>query len=147
MGATTKKEIAESRAMTISEQAMSALTTQAVEIEVGGQKFRAIKRVTVPTLSHNFAAGETTVAIEFLTKFNGQPSKMPGAREGAMTYAARVVNLTTGEVANYVASTVVLSEINQAYPEDSYVGKKLIIEKIPGPSGRRYNRANIVEVE
>ncbi len=146
MGAIAKKET-EGNVTSISEQALSKLAMQSVEVKVGTTTFKAVKRVTVPTLGHDFAKGEKMVAVEFLTKFVGSPTKMLGARPDQMNYAARVIDLTTGEVCNYVGASVVLSEINQAYPDESYVGKKLVIEKIPGPSGKRYNRANIVEVE
>lgn len=41
---------------------------------------------------------------------------------------------------------MILSEINAAFPDETYVGKRLAIEKRPGPSGKRYNSATILEI-
>ena len=134
----SKKEVA---TQTISERALATIAT------VNGVEFTTKRRITVPTLGHNFAAGEVAVALEFVGKLVGMQSKQPGAREGILTYAARVIDLTDGQEKNYVASAVIYSELMQAFPDDSYVGKKLVIKKLPGPSGKRYNRAEILEIE
>ena len=131
---------------TLSERALANLGPSGGVITVGGVEFKGTRLVTVPTLSHNFARGEVSVAIEFVTAFVGSPSHMPGAKKDAMTYAARVINLVDGKEYNYVGSTVILSELKQAFPHDGYVGKKVVIRKLSGPSGKRYNSAEIIEV-
>lgn len=130
----------------LSKQAQ-AIGPHMTTLDIGGQTFKVTKRVTIPTLSHDLAKGVVAVAVEFVSEFVESKSKMANAAPDAMVNAARIIDLTTGEVMNYVGGTVVVSEIKQAYPNGSYVGKKMIIKKVAGPSGKRYNRAEIYEIE
>ena len=60
-------------------------------------------------------------------------------------HIAEVTNLQSGEVGRLVAHQVLESNLNEAYPNDGYVGKYFKISK--QKSAKRYFTFNIVEIK
>lgn len=58
-----------------------------------------------------------------------------------------VVNLTTGEQQQIVCGSVLVSVLNETYPNDSYKGLCFQITKRAGPAGRRYFVFDVDQIE
>lgn len=70
---------------------------------------------------------------------DGNPRKPPTLIE--------VLDLTTGEMAQLIASTIIKTELGEAYPNDSYVGLAFEITKQKRKEGREYDPYSIIEIE
>lgn len=114
-------------------------------IMIGGQQFQAIERVTIPTLSHKYP-DVLDVAVEFLSEFQDNESIDETTKVSRIVKVAKVIDLTTGEVSNYVGSAVIVSELKSFAP-NGYIGRKFAIRKLKPPLGKRYNKVSIMEIE
>jgi hypothetical protein len=61
-------------------------------------------------------------------------------------FLARVTNLETGEIQEIILGAVLLSELDDGYPEKSYVGKafRICLHKL---DGKAYNTYDLDEIE
>lgn len=107
--------------------------------------FKVKKALTLPVLK--LKPGEE-VYIQFaghmhVSKDTGQT--MNGKKMEPAT-VANVIDLTTGEMHVLICATVLNKEINENYPDDSYVGKAFAITLIRVPE-KKYNLYSIIEIE
>jgi len=58
-----------------------------------------------------------------------------------------VVNLITGQACTYIVGAAVKGNLEEQYPDESYVGKSFAINKLPAPAGKRYKTYEILEIE
>ena len=115
-------------------------------------QFEIVRNVTLPFL---MIAGDGTPSyVKFNTAIEPdtstfservRKSKNDGEQRQEPMHIAEVTNLQTGEVARLVAHSVLESQLNEAYPDNSYVGRNFKIEKTKA-AGKRYFNFNIVEI-
>jgi hypothetical protein len=70
---------------------------------------------------------------------SGNPRKPPTLVE--------VIDMTTGEVAQIIAATIINTEISENYPNESYIGLGFSIMKQKRKEGREYDPYEIAEVD
>jgi len=118
-------------------------------------QFEIIRNVTLPFiivpgdgtpfyLKFNTAiAADTTTFSERVRK-----SKLDGDKSATQEpmHIAEVTNLQTGEVGRLVMHSVLESNLNEAYPGNTYVGRYFKINKEKA-KGKRYFNFNIVEIK
>lgn len=105
-----------------------------------------VRNVTVPTLK--FPDG-SRIAVKIISKIEkGKEMKEGRGGKPKMEPAdvAQVMRLSTGEVVQLIFGTVLKSEIEDAYPEHSYVGKCFVIEKHAKAVGKTYATYSVTEV-
>lgn len=60
---------------------------------------------------------------------------------------ARVINLETGELNDIILGTVLISTLNENFPDDGYINKMFKIEKIAPEGTRAYSLWSVTEIE
>jgi hypothetical protein len=110
-------------------------------------KAKAVRRVTRPVLK--LEEGKPVFVKALKAFYEGREIKPTSSTEAQMKPATLldVVNLETGEEAQIVAGAVLASNLAEAYPSDSYVGKCFQITKEPKAKGKRYFTFDIIEIE
>jgi hypothetical protein len=100
------------------------------------------RRVTLDTLK---VPEGSRIAVKILCEIK-DGKDIPGSK----MKRARIMEialLSSGEVKNMVVAAIVESELTQAYPNNSYVGKCFRITKHGTPAGKRYHTYSIEEIE
>ena len=113
---------------------------------------KIIKRVTMPTLK---LVPDVPAYVKITDPiFDGKASKKKNAKDGdddkKPPKILNVINLETGEAMQLVCGAVVVSEINDNYKDNSYVGKCFEIikgGKVDAGGGRGYFTYKIAEIE
>jgi len=108
--------------------------------------FRVAKHVTLPLIK---LEEETPVYVKITApmflgkevKGTGDKAKMEPAT------LAHVVNLETGEPAQIIVNAVVVANLNECYPGDTYVNKSFQLIKHAKRDGKRYHDFSILEIE
>jgi hypothetical protein len=107
---------------TLSEQA-SALATKS-HMTLGGRKFTVAEQVTRTVLRQQEAQ---PFAVTFESPaFKSAPLPSPG-RPMQPPDVCNIINLETGDKQILIMNTVLLGELNRAFPNDTYVGKSFLI--------------------
>ncbi len=70
-----------------------------------------------------------------------------GKKKKEPAHLANVIDLRTGELAQIIVSAVVLSVLNEEYPDDGYVDKCFAITKKGKAPGKQYFGYSIEEIE
>lgn len=70
-----------------------------------------------------------------------------GKKKKEPAHLAEVIDLQTGELAQIIVSAVVLSVLNENYPDNSYVGKCFSITKKGKTPGKQYFGYNVEEID
>jgi hypothetical protein len=60
---------------------------------------------------------------------------------------ARVTDMETGELGEVILGTVLVSRLNEEYPDDKYVGRIFCLTKTAPEGTRKYSMFHITEVE
>ena len=120
-------------------------TTAKTETAAPAFKFKRTKVVTMPLL-------KPVLDQPFYVKMTGEIflGKEIKAGEGAKMEPAHLVNcvnLETGELCQIIVPAVLLSIVNEEYPENSYVGKSFEIVKMAKGGGKRYHPFKVAEIE
>lgn len=121
---------------------------------VAGEEFKVKEQITVPVLKHE--SGET-IAIQFVQpiivedQFEYETDKKTGeiidqTYKGKIN-VARVRELSSGQLFQLVLNAISASEIRNACPNDSYVGRCFAIKKLGTVAGKRYKEVQIIEIE
>jgi hypothetical protein len=100
-------------------------------------KMRAVTLPVIPlgkNVEHFFVI-LTAITIGKKISDNKEPARI-----------CNVLDMESGQVAICVAPTVMFNELNNNYPDNSYVGKGFSIMSRPGPSGSKWNHCEIAEV-
>ena len=127
---------------------------QTGSIMVAGTEFKVKEQVTVPVLKQE--SGETVaikitapilVEDQFDTKIDEETGEIIKQTFKGKINVGRVVELTSGQLFQYVFNAISASEIRNAYPDDSYVGKCFLIKKLAVVAGKRYKEVQIIEIE
>jgi len=74
-------------------------------------------------------------------------SKKEGKDAMEPAHICDITDLTTGEIAQLMLPSVLLSVLNEEYPEHSYVGRAFKITKRAKKEGRRYFPVDVEEIE
>lgn len=114
---------------------------------------KAVRNVTLPTLVLK-KAGDSAV-LKFMdamrvSKVKTKPDIGPDGKvkEREPATVATVVNTQTGEQFIYLVASVVKSNLERDYPDETYVGKSFYIQnKGKRTENQRYNDFAIIEVE
>lgn len=123
------------------------VVTEQTEIKHKGTPFARLAPVTLPILKH---ADNTAVYVRFDGEMRTEPKMKGGVplndEQGnpATITTARVVDLTTGELMNYVVGAALKSEL-QRYAK-GYVGVCFEIQKTPAAAGKRSKGYTIFEI-
>lgn len=109
-------------------------------------QFKVKRNLTLPTLS--LKANEVCF-VRFDEKIYIGKKAEPKDKEAAKEppHLVNVTDLETGEQKTLILNTVLVSTINEAYPNDSYVGLAFRIEKLEKKAGKDYHTFKVQEVE
>lgn len=111
-------------------------------------KFTIKKNVTLPLLkivANSTRYFKMTGAMFIGKEIEGGRKDAAGNPQKPATLA-HCVDLETGEEGQFIVSHVLYSELNGAYPDDSYVGKSFAFS-FTRPAGKKYNLVTIAEIE
>jgi hypothetical protein len=70
-----------------------------------------------------------------------------GTKKKEPAHLANVIDLRTGELAQIIVAAVVLSVLNEEYPNSGYVGRCFAITKKGKAPGKQYFGYNVEEIE
>jgi len=121
-------------------------TVPAVRQSAGIAGFKIAKRITLPSL---VLKENTPMALRIDDPFriskwiDPDPKK---AKEKPATICS-VTNMQTGEVAVLLVPEVMHKNLDEAYPDNTYVGKVFGVQKLPKRPGKRYHDMEIAELE
>jgi hypothetical protein len=116
-----------------------------------GFKFKVKKHVTLPLLKQEDGKPiyiKTTGAIFQAKELEGQRARKNA--EGQVQqppHLMHVTNLETGEEMQIIANEVLKSTLEDAYPNESYVGKSFAVERKPIQKGKKYATFTVTEIE
>jgi hypothetical protein len=118
-------------------------------VTIGGRSYQVRQQVTRTVLSQREMADGTVFAVMIETKAIQRLENYDPADADAMKppFVCNIVNLDSGEFQVLVMNAVLLSEIQRGYPDDSYVGKKFLIQRNKVIGGKRYRGYKVVEIE
>ena len=124
-----------------------AKNTQGVETEntaATSGKFTRKAAVILPVLKMQ---EEKPIFFQPVAPFYiGKPVEKDGKEEKPADLL-KVVNLETGEEALVVAGAVLKGNLEEAFPDAGYVGKKFEATKHAKQNGKRYNTYSLYEIE
>lgn len=108
--------------------------------------YKEAKRLTLPVLK--FEAG-TPVAVKILEEMHlGKKTKGRGDKaQMEPATICEILELDTGENLIMICATVLKSQLEEHFPDKSYVGKGFKITKMEKREGRNYSEFDIVELE
>jgi hypothetical protein len=124
-------------------------STKAAEVAapvVNVPKFKVTKTVTLPLSKWQLEVPkylEITGAIFEGKQVSEQKGKV-GDMEAAHLF--RAIDLTTGEQCEVISGTVLMGTLNEAYPDDAYVGKQFMFTQ-HAVEGKRYKTYSVTEIE
>jgi hypothetical protein len=132
---------------------MSKLNKEAQTQDTGTKapeapRFKRTAAIVVPQLKMELEKSyflNIKTPVEMGKHIEGQTDKDGKKKEPPML--ARVIDLTTGEELDLIFNTVLLGNLNEAYPDNGYVGKSFEIIKHDKAEGKDYNTFGIFEVE
>lgn len=104
--------------------------------------FRVAKQITMPVLKmeiDKLYALKITDALRVST-YKGEKDEKPADICG-------VIDMTTGALHTFLVPAVVKKNIEDNYPDNSYIGKVFAVQKLPKRPGKRYFDFNIAEIE
>ena len=105
---------------------------------------RMVKQVVVPALS--LQVGKPMILV--LTGAMRQSTYVDP--KGERKKPATIIpcgDVTTGAAYNLLAPAVLEANLREGYPDDSYVGKVFMMEKLPKRPGKNYFDLNLFEVD
>ena len=118
--------------------------------------FEIVRNVTLPFIiipsdgSEFYLKFNTAIAPDnttFSERVRRAKAAEPGKEQNVEPmHLAEVTNLKTGEVGRLVLHQVLESNLNEAYPNETYVGKLFQIKKQKAAKGRYFN-FNIIEIK
>jgi hypothetical protein len=109
-------------------------------------KFKRVRQVTVGTLK---LVNDQELFLKILTPMTTSAQVRKNA-DGTLEKPATVVralDLSTGEDVQVVVPTVLQSNLNTHFPNDSYVGKAFSITMHAQATGKRYRTVDVWEIE
>lgn len=128
--------------------------TDVTGVMVGGKLIRVIGAISVPTLKHET---NQTIAIRFdqpiTQKINEKKVKVVvggetvDATENVTINVVRVTELASMKTFTYVVNAMTKSDLEEAEPNQSYVGKWYALRKGQTVEGKRYKRVEIVRID
>ena len=120
--------------------------------ETSVMQFEVVRNVTLPFVmipadGSNMYLKFNTAILPDTSTFSERvrKSKNDGEAKQEPMHIAEVTNLQTGEAGRLVAHSVLESNLVEAYPDGSYVGKCFQIAKTKA-AGKRYFNFNITEI-
>ena len=119
-----------------------AVHTNGDDFAVATAAVKVVRRVTIPLLQ--FPEGQTITAKIVAPIYTGK--EIPGHQ---IKKAAELVQIDSrsGVRRLIIVNEVLKKELNEAYPDDGYVGKWFMITKIAPKDGKRYPTFDVQEVE
>lgn len=116
-------------------------------------KAEVVRPLVLPTLKYEV---ETPIAVRIETKMatstmsESRVEKAKGAGKGTKMDPAtvcQVTNLETGERQTLICNTVLVSTLEESYPDDKYVGLCFRIVKHEKAKGKKYNTFSIDQIK
>ena len=103
-------------------------------------KFEVAKHVTLPLFKIGkeplFCRFESKIVIGKIVDDKKEPPRM-----------AQVTNMETGELGEIIVGIVLKTNLEENYPDGTYVGKIFRLEKISPEGARKYSLYNITEMK
>jgi len=109
-------------------------------------KFRRVQQVTIPTLKVGTDTPIYVKVVSAMTLSTTTRKNTDGTLQTPAT-VMRVVNLESGEMAQVVCPSVLVSNLNTHYPAESYVGKSFEIIAHAAKDGKRYRTVDVYEID
>lgn len=123
------------------EASAAQANNDAANTKPAGFQFKVKKHVTVPLLK---MVNNTPIYVKFESAvFLG---KVVDDKKAA-PHMANCINLETGEQVQIILGTVLLGNLEEAYPDESYVGKAFELVKQAPEGSRKYALYQIAEIE
>jgi hypothetical protein len=111
-----------------------------------GPKFKIKKNLTPPLFK--FVEDETRYVKATSVIYIGKEQEVKsGEKKKEAAHLMDVINLETGEPGVIIVSAVVLSVLNESFPNNSYVDKGFAITKRSKAPGKNYNGYVVEELE
>lgn len=111
----------------------------------GGKQFSVKRMVTLPLLKH---ADGATVFIKIKGAiFTGKQVKTEGKVNEKPADLVNIQEMVSGRDMQYIVSAIVKSNLEELYPDQSYVEKCFAIRKGETVVGKRYKGYEILEIE
>lgn len=108
-------------------------------------QFKVKKNVTLPLFK--FGAEPRYFQMDGAIFIGKDVNEGAGKTKKEPPHMCRVTDLETGEQGEIIVGAVLLGILNENYPDDSFVGKKLAIKKISPEGARKYSLWNVAEIE
>lgn len=108
-------------------------------------KFVVKKHVTLPLFK--FGADPRYFRIDGEIFVGKDVNEGPGKAKKEPPHMVRVTDLETGEPGEIIVGAVLLGILNENFPDNSYVGKNLSIQKFSPEGVRKYSLWKVAEVE
>lgn len=123
--------------------------SDAKTVTVAGKTF-ACRHITMPTI--NPGVGELRILridspirqSSYVDKSTADGNRAVKQKEPAKV--CTVTNMETGEVANWLMPTLAYKELEEKYPEESYVGKIFAFQKMAKRTGKTYFDIQLAEL-
>ena len=122
-------------------------------VQLGGVTYEVVSQVNVPTLKQE---DQETVAVKFIQPILEKPQytdkivEVDGekrvVKEERIINIGRVIELSSGQVFEYVCNAMTADHLRAAYPNHGYVGRCFGIQKVGKVAGKLYKQTNIVEI-
>ena len=129
----------------VTEAQGTALAPSASEFAVSkevAQGFKRVRTLAVPVLPFPDGA---VIQCRILSK----AEEGRAVENGTIKQAARLIEIEsrTGQKRKLIANKVLERELASGYPDDGYVGKVFLIERLAPKAGKRYPTYLIEEIE
>lgn len=113
-------------------------------------KFKKLRAITLELLKPKvgeeiYVKFDAPIELAKDTRSPEQLAKDPD--KDTPPHVTKITNLVTGEQNELIVPAVLLSELTDACPDDSYIGKCFAITKLPKREGKRYFPYRILEIE
>lgn len=119
------------------------------KMSIGGKEY-ACKHVTMPTTNPGvneprvFRIDSAIHASTYVDKTTADGTRAGKAKDPARV--CTVTNMETGEIANWLMPTLAYKELEEKYPDESYVGKIFAYQKLPKRPGKTYFDIQLAEL-
>ena len=113
--------------------------------DLAGMGFKVTRKITLPLLSTKDGG---QYAVQLQGKFYvGKEITQKGEVAKKPAIMVDVIDLLTGQLMQMICPTVLKANIEEAFPDDSYVGKCIAFERFAKKEGKNYNTFSLAEIE
>lgn len=135
--------------------ARNKTTSPAPKASAGAGKFKRLEAVSVPDFQFE---NDETEYVKFMTEFvqakARENDQQPGQRGGRVEAAprtpptkGRLVVLETGELVSAIIPAMLRNQLEEAYPDATYVGRCFEVTMYAPARGKQYKTCDVFEID